>query len=421
MPTISSFDPPANTPEFSETQLRAWSEFLGVEFDAAVRRTGGTQGANRSQFYNPAKESTDEPSIDEAHGTIFWQGFPKVIEREFGEGTDAAFQAAEPAQLPVAFNPFYQRTVPFRPHDEYLEWHVEKNAAGKITRVTFTCEPPELWEALAEGYPLLYRGPRSEAQAGERDKVLQLYRDLVSAEVQKIDLFPNNGPYDPWNIWNTSRGIVHLTHQSNTLGAEVNLAADGTVLRKDDDGAPITAEQALIRCSGFGARNRASDPHIGHVVNGLAAQGFSLTLRNPIGLYIDDLDTNGWTKPGPNGTQIATGKEFWRVVRGHDRLILRAVYQVPTGVAHPDTGAQLTVSDIQIGGLPIRFSGQIAKRISMKLIATGCRVGQSHKRRYFCSEDPSEQGVAPAITQPLGAAAEEGAPARVRLTREISD
>ena len=132
---------------------------------------------------------------------------------------------------------------------------------------------------------------------GTMPRVFAFYRQLVGPQVQQADLFPGC-VYDPHNRWNTKDGIVHLTQGANTLGAEINLAAQATVLRKSGAG-PIVTENALINCSRFGTPGRASDPHIGFVVNQLAARGFSLTLLNPAGLYIHRLDTLGWTKPGP--------------------------------------------------------------------------------------------------------------------------
>lgn len=392
MPTISAFDPPANVGDFSPLQRQAWHEAISNFFDGNIRRTGGTTGPNRSQFYNPSKESTDEPSIPEEAGTITWQGFPKRIERDLGAGTEAAWKKAEELQN--------DRGVNSRNQDEYLEWRTERNAANAVVRVTFTCEPPEYWEAMAEGYPLSYRGPKTHPNAGDHGKVLALYRQLAGPQVQEADLFPG-GVYDPNNRWNTTDGIVHLTQPQNTLGAEINLAAEATVLRKDENGAPIVAEVPLIRCSGFGDENRASDPHIGQVVNGLAARGFSLTLLNPPGLYIHQINTQGWTKPGPGNTRVPTGDEFWTIIRGTPSRILRAVYEVPVGVMRPD-GQQMTVSDIQIGGIPIRFGGQIAKRISMKLVATGCREGQSQKRRFGCGENAGAHAVG-AVAEPAEA------------------
>ena len=179
MPTIPRFDPPANLSDFSEAQRRAWHQAVRFYFSQAITRTGGATGPNRSQFYDPSSTSTDEPSIGELAGTIPWQGFPKVIERAHGEGTDSAFEAAEPTP----------RAGVSRVQDEYLEWFVERDAVNRIKRVTFTCEPPEFWDTLGEGYPKSYQGPRTETQAADPAKVASLYSQLLGRPVPEADLF----------------------------------------------------------------------------------------------------------------------------------------------------------------------------------------------------------------------------------------
>ena len=77
-----------------------------------------------------------------------------------------------------------------------------RNADGKLTRVDFTCEPPEYWAFLGNAAPA---------------KVLQLYRRHVDPAVTRDDLFENNR-YDPLNKWNSSSGAMHLTQRSNSLG-----------------------------------------------------------------------------------------------------------------------------------------------------------------------------------------------------------
>jgi hypothetical protein len=57
--------------------------------------------------------------------------------------------------------------------------------------------------------------------------------------VQIEDLFLN-GRYFPYNKWNTTHGALHLIHPANTLNAEIFIAADATVLRKNSDGDLIT-------------------------------------------------------------------------------------------------------------------------------------------------------------------------------------
>lgn len=72
--------------------------------------------------------------------------------------------------------------------------------------------------------------------------------------------------YDPKNTWNWSTRtgtILHLAQDNNTLGAQVDIAAQATVIRKDTDDNVITDQTELIECSGYGDKDRNSDPMVG--------------------------------------------------------------------------------------------------------------------------------------------------------------
>jgi hypothetical protein len=228
---------------------------------------------------------------------------------------------------------------------------------------------------MAHGYPNgVPQSVKTAGATGDKNKVLALYRQFISPQVQMSDLFVN-GSYNPFNKWNTTQGAMHLTHPANTLGAEINIAAQATILR-GTPGDLITDQDELICCAGFGVPNRASDPTIGGSVNAVARQGGSLTLLNPVGLYIDNLNTVGWTTP--DGSPAAN---YWSIVRGTQGMGLRAVLEVP-----PNKG--FTVSDIKIGGEPIKFGGQVAEQITMKLVGVASRIGQSHNNPRGCLLQP---------------------------------
>ena len=55
---------------------------------------------------------------------------------------------------------------------------------------------------------------------------------------------------------------MHLIHPSNTLSAEIDIAGQATVIRKDSDGNIITDPQELIQCSKYGNPGRNSDPSV---------------------------------------------------------------------------------------------------------------------------------------------------------------
>src|SRR5439155_525627 len=125
-----------------------------------------------------------------------------------------------------------------RNQDEYLEWHVTRNGSGKITSVEFTCEGYDYYEFLGR-----------EAA----DILLGLYQKFISPAVRHADLF-TGAQYQKLNRWNTADGAMHLTQQANNLFAEVILAAEATVRRRDAVGREVTAAIPLTKCSQFGGQ-----------------------------------------------------------------------------------------------------------------------------------------------------------------------
>lgn len=341
---LAAFDPPANINDFDPGERAAWSMYLSSTFDANIgdlRSEGLTP-----QFYNPTQVDTPAASAEDE---ITWIGFPRLISLKHPDDDVAAWKEAD------TLSPSGER-----PQDEYLEWHVERQE-GKIVSVSFTCEGPEYWEALAHGYPLDYKGSKDPNVKGDKQKLLSLYRQYVSPAVQLNDLFAN-GSYNRLNRWNTSLGAMHLNQRNNTLGAEINIAAAATILRVDAAGSPITDPDELIKCARFGQPGRASDPTIGDHVNTLARDGYSITLRNPVGLYISGINTAGFQTPNGKDAQ-----SYWTIQRGTAGSALRAVFEVPASEG-------FSVSDIKIEGQNIQFGGQISEHVSMKL--TGIAVGK---------------------------------------------
>lgn len=370
------FDPPANIDDFDSIpkQRDAWSEFLSVTFDREIQAVEADLGVGKSQFYNPTNIDTTEPKIEPS---ITWTGFPALIKRKHPGNEQAAWQEAD---KPLSNGE--------RVQDEYLEWFVTKQA-GKIVRVTFTCEGPEYWEALAHGYPLSYAGSKTAGATGDKNKLLALYQKYVSPSVQMNDLFLS-GKYNRLNKWNTKNGAMHLNQRNNTLGAEINIAAQATILRQQG-GVVLTDPDRLIRCGLYGAPGRASDPTIGAAVNSLAREGYAITLQNPVGLYIDSLDTSGWKKP--NGSPVDPG--YWQILRGSTGAILRAVYEVPASEG-------FAVGDILIGGEKIEFGGQIAENMTMKLTGLAFTKGKFKNSPQACVSGAVSPAVAVANPSIIG-------------------
>jgi hypothetical protein len=229
-------------------------------------------------------------------------------------------------------------------------------------RVMFTCENPDYWFTLWQVDPAT---------------VLKIYQKTISPNVQLSDLYltdahghPVINPltrqpaYNPINKWNAgpvtnpgvSGGAMHLTSPPNTLGAEVYLAAAATLLRNVSTYDP----QSMICCSRYGQPFRNSDPHIGFSANTLTKQGFTISLSDPVGLYIQEPDWSTYATPDKT-----PASEFWTVTRGNGpNQILHAVFAVPPGKGY-------TVGDITINGKPIVWGGQIPQTFQIRLMATG--------------------------------------------------
>jgi hypothetical protein len=290
-----------------------------------------------SQFYDPT--DVDTPSEAEI-ASVIWPAFPASLR---GGGPLERMEIADS----------------FRgPQDEYCEWALEKNEDDKITRVTFTTEVPEYFEHLF---------------ATDRGGLLAFYRDLIDARVESGDL-EQGGRYLRRNKWNGSTigRPAHLISRSNNLQAAVQLAAEATVLR-ERDGTPVTNRQDLVACGGLGEPLRNSDPQIASTVNNAAANGAEVTLSDPIGLYIDGLMTGGME--APDGEDPGS---FWKTERGDERHTLRAAYEVPQ-----EEDRSYVVGDITIDGRPIRFGGQLAIRVRVRLDAV-VKPGDHQPDRLPC-------------------------------------
>jgi len=327
---VTNFNPPGNNTDLagSATLQQKWSDKLSGYFTSGEDRLNNLLAAGSTrQFYNPLTRGSTAPDVAGSAGLITWNGFPRKF-LSSTPGTAPNFEDAEPATLGVA-----------RPQDEYLEWFVRKSG-DKITSVEFTCEGWDYYDFLAV-----------EASA----VLVQIYRTFIDPTVQLTELMSGNR-YNRFNKWNTERGALHLTERANNLFAEVILAAEATVRRKNSSGAEVVAAGPLTTCSGFGDHLRNSDPAIGAAVNKLARQGRMVTLADPVGLYIDRLDLDSFSLPGN-----VPLTDWFRVLRGTATHTLRAVFA-------PPAGSSQTVSDVMIDEEPILFGGQIAQHITMKIV-----------------------------------------------------
>jgi hypothetical protein len=405
---LKAYDPPAYLTDVALIPglPEAWHRFMSLVFDYSIerQRKKNIPGANgrpgQIQFYDAALYDPGGPVIEQA---VVWNAFPKELLRRFGRQR-ALIEADRLWPLSAyRYDPNYDPDRPwntgatetgdpdfwfYRPTVEYCEWHVDRDPlTGHITRVTFTSEPPEIWQAMFGDTVEIDTGI-DFTFPGNKELVIQRYHELVHPSVTMDDLVVKEdafgfkaGSYNIYNKWNTTHGIMHLCAPPNSIAAEVILGADATVLYEDARGTLVVDPDALITGTGMGGANRNSDPTIAGTVNALARLGAMVTLVNPVGLYMDHIDLAGWHVPGGLSPQDCV-----RVIRGRERMIERLVVEVPTG--------EFDVSDITIGGIPIGYGGQIAECITVKLVGSAAGLGSTQngplKLPTFGRIDPAD-------------------------------
>jgi hypothetical protein len=316
---ITRFDTPASV---IDTAVAAffddWSDFI----ESNLNTTPGT-GTALGEFVDPSE--FDITIAAERH--LVWMAFPRqvLVDRRDDRRAAFAFADSDPATR--------------NPQNEYCEWHVARNKTGKITKVTFVTESPEYWERLWNA---------------DRPAAVNLYRTLLNNPgITEADL-EQPGPghiYDQFNNFNTTNGIVHLIQGINKLALALGLAQDvHTGMARDNYETPPPGLRTSV------------DPRVEFDIGALARKPLSLTLVEPIGLYITGFDDTGWTKP--DGSPVGN---YWTIVRGVPGLALRVEYQVPPGEG-------FVVGDIRIGGRPIEWGGQIAEHVTVTVVgAAGVR------------------------------------------------
>lgn len=349
---LTAFSPPGNVTDLSDRGRRRWSSDLDTLFEAQTLGDSGIPNDSpRPQFFNPLRQDVE---ADAAQRVMRWGAFPRKLAR-----------LPSPERWEVAEDRDNQ--------EEYCEWSAERDRAGRILRAFFTTEVPGYYHLLA---------------ADDPDRLVDVYREHVGDRVRKADLLTASG-YRERNRWNRL-GAMHMVQPNNTLAAAVLLVAQSTIVRSRG-GDLVTNANDLIACGVSADKDRNSDPLIVGDVNSLARARASITLADPVGLYLDSLQTEGWETP--DGSDAL---EFWRVTRGDADHALRAVYAVPA-----DRG--FVVSDVTINGQPIASPSQIAEFIQVRVVGVAHRFGRGEEAPRGCRDEARGGGVPEA----LGAPAEE--------------
>jgi hypothetical protein len=365
------YAPPANIDDLAgrptrDAFLDDWHGAMNKNFSDEIANLPANSRLFFSESDTPAT-SGDLP--------ITWNAFPLPIARDNPGNATARWNAADRLGSINRSTTNTPVLMPHRRQDEYCEWFAYRQTpGGPISRIVFTAEAPEYWIMLAKH---------------DFARVVELYKNHVSNAVQPDDLklqqdiafsgdlILRKGTYNPYNKWNTTDGVMHLTHFANTLGAEINLAAQATIPRRDINGDRVTDVRRFACASTFGDPNRSSDPNIGNGVNLTAMPGGggatqSITLANPVALYIDRIAAGAVTDQ--DGNPLAG---WFKIVRGVAGRGLMAVLE-------PPAGATFGLDKILIANRELSHGGQVAERIQMVLYGKTASLGQPTPQLQPC-------------------------------------
>lgn len=263
--------------------------------------------------------------------------------------------------------------------DEYLEWEAEHDADGRLVAVTFVAEGYDYWSFLFEKDP---------------ERVAKAFRDSTGdPSITSADLkAPSNlfvvlddgrqgrivekGKYNPRHQFNQGPGILHLSHDANSLGAELRLAIDSCLGREVMlDGKLVLLDgsnpKRLMCCSEGGEVNRSSDPIIGAAAYAAvtADEPSLFTLTDPVGLYIRSFNHEA-LRPPPGRDPISS-QDVCDVQRGtglpdnvgqngDQSRILRLRVSAPEGAGY-------VLGEMTVGPVPLTSGAQLAQLVDMQL------------------------------------------------------
>lgn len=348
------FSPPGNLTDLTrDADLQAWSDLVSSLLDGHITAGG--------QLFNPV--TSPRPNLETRR--IPWLAIPQTV---------ADHRSVEATRVQVD-NPANRRNGSVG-QNEYCEWFTRRSSpGGEVLSVDLTTELPEYFEFLSAP------GRLSPAELGN------VYRQLYPAATD-AELRSGGGAYDPLNRWNTSDGAMHLIGRINDLEPNALGVIQGSVPWR------FSAAGRLLDVQDCGMGVFHADTSIVANINRMAREGRAITVADPIGIYIIDVDTSGWVPPDGSDP-----RELLTFSRGNPPMHLRVA---------PPAGATWGLHQVTIAGEPIRFGAQIAERTVVGVtMAVGPPGEFTFTTGYVCGAGAFDLAMADVAAFAAGIAAPE--------------
>lgn len=341
----------------------SWNERLARILGVAVQEQGENPFALRSTDHRTEVTGPD------------WTGFPVRIA--------ACLSRQQSLELLdwSEGNAGHERAL----QEDYIEWRVVRDEAGRIQRVELTTELSDYWCDLAAHAPEETRRVVAEFADEPRVEWSAVYGDLdpLAAGVspkQREEAFietmlPPTGR-SPYN--NGTKAICCMVQEFNNLYSLFRLVVAAARPRVVQDPATgrlrcMTAAEAIPLVSAA-QEGRSSDPVLVERLNRLAYEGRRIGLDDPVGIYIQDIAHTRLRKP--DGSPVP--REWFRFSRGRGPESSsdgRARYQRLV-VEVPDE-AKLCISDLTdvATGQKLHRGGQVAELVQLALFIRVTEAG----------------------------------------------
>ncbi len=224
--------------------------------------------------------------------------------------------------------------------DEYVEWHVERDATSRIARITFATEFPEYYEALAAvGMDALVAGIQ-DCIPGANPTPEELFGTGfdagVATKTARQRQFIRTLPRNPWQ--NGQKGILCLQQRFNTLGALFNLVGKCAVLLPGS-----TANACANASAGACGPDRNSDPRVCTAAQEVRRANRVVSLADPAGIQIQELG-GIWKIDGQqiDVNNAADNQSVWSITRNGRRATLNVTPRLTLVDDAIVTGAQVS-------------------------------------------------------------------------------
>lgn len=167
--------------------------------------------------------------------------------------------------------------------DEYVEWRVEKDGGGNVTRMTFTTEFPEYYEVLAGIGQDALVAAIADAIPGAAPTTAELFGPgfdpNAATKTARQRQFVAHLPDNPWQ--NGQKGILCLQQRFNTMNALFNLVGECAITLPGS-----TAEACGNASSGACGPDRNSDPKVCTAAQELRRAEQVVVLADPAGIRL---------------------------------------------------------------------------------------------------------------------------------------